>query len=92
MVRPGYKWQENYGLLEPPIIDIEKSFSSIDEDETEEELLFQQNKPIVDLGAPSLYAERNKVSQCMDTIIILVVTFTLIFGLFFMRYKLFKDE
>lgn len=86
----GYKQLLNNAYGEPPTLDIDKSRGtvySIDEDEADEVPLFQQNKTIIRIDNPNRYTEHDSSSDYCVYLIILIVTFLVIFGTLFIKYK-----
>lgn len=87
MVYPGYKTDKSY-YLQAPTLDLNKKFS-IDDEETEDELLFQQSKPIIiETGACALPKTKDTLHS-KESLIILFVTFCVVAGLYVMRKSLF---
>lgn len=75
----GYN-QLNYNAYrEPPTLDVAKMYS-LDDDETDEVPLFQQNKTIIPIDDHSAYSERASSSDCFVYTMILFVTFVIVFG------------
>lgn len=84
----GYKQLNNnaYAYREPPTLDVGKIYA-IDDDETDEVPLFQQNKTIIRIDEHNTYSERSSSSNCFAYSMILFVTFVIVFGALVFKHK-----
>lgn len=88
MVLPKYKTDKSY-YLQAPTVDVNRRIL-IDDEEAEDELLFQQNAPIMTSSNKS-YAKRKVSPHCAASLFILIATFCVVFGLYLIRVTLFKS-